>query len=217
MPDETQAATSTATTDGKEAQQQTTTAKPETKTLTQAEIDAIVEDRLKRDRESREDKLAKELGMSLKDAKALIAARKAAEAKEKTDLEKALEKATEFEKALKDRDLRDLKRAKVEGMIAEKKIKLPDGVSITDVLEMVSGQDEDGITKSVEKLPKFFPFNATMGGGTNPANGGGKVPTIDEQIKALEAAALKTGRPEDWAKVNALKFQKQMSAMTGQR
>ena len=205
MPDETQADTSTATNDGKE-QQQTTTAKPETKTLTQAEIDAIVEDRLKRDRDSREEKLAKELGMSLKDAKALIAARKAAEAKEKTDLEKAIEKATEYEKALKDRDLRDLKRAKVEGMIAEKKIKLPDGVSITDVLEMVSGQDEDGIIKSVEKLPKFFPFNATMGGSTNPANGGGKAPTIDEQIKAAQEHGLKTG---DWNLYNQLTLQKQ--------
>ena len=206
MPEENnQAATSTATTDGKE-QQQTTTAKPETKTLTQAEIDAIVEDRLKRDRESREEKLAKELGMSLKDAKALIAAKKAAAEKEKTDLEKALEKATEFEKALKDRDLRDLKRAKVEGMIAEKKIKLPDGVSITDVLEMVSGQDEDGVVKSVEKLPKFFPFNASMGSGTNPANGSGKAPTIDEQIKSAQEHGLKTG---DWNLYNQLTLQKQ--------
>lgn len=175
---------------------------PEKKTLTQAEIDAIVEDRLKRDRDSREEKLAKELGMSLKDAKALIAARKAAEAKEKTDLEKALEKATEFEKALKDRDLRDLKRAKVEGMIAEKKIKLPDGVSITDVLEMVSGQDEDGIIKSVEKLPKFFPFNASMGSGSNPANGGTKEATLDEQI----AAAEKAGK---WTLATKLKLDKQ--------
>ncbi len=202
MPDETQAATSTATTDGKEAQQQTTTAKPESKTLTQAEIDAIVEDRLKRDRESREEKLAKELGMPLKDAKALIAARKAAEEKEKTELEKALEKATEFEKALKDRDLRDLKRSKVEALLAEKKIKLPDGVSISDVLEMVSGQDEDGIVKSVEKLPKFFPFNATMGGGTNPANGSQKDPTLDEKI----AAAEKAGK---WSLATQLKLEKQ--------
>ena len=202
MPDETQAATSTATTDGKEAQQQTTAAKPESKTLTQAEIDAIVEDRLKRDRESREEKLAKELGMSIKDAKALIAARKAAEEKEKTELEKALEKATEYEKALKDRDLRDLKRSKVEAMIAEKKIKLPDGVSISDVLEMVSGQDEDGIIKSVEKLPKFFPFNASMGSGTNPANGTEKNATLDEQI----AAAEKAGK---WSLATQLKLEKQ--------
>ncbi|MCK9570681.1 DUF4355 domain-containing protein [Candidatus Pacearchaeota archaeon] len=179
---------------------------PEKKTLTQAEIDAIVEDRLKRDREGREEKLGKELGMSLKDAKVLIAARKAAEEKEKTELEKAHEKAAEFEKALKDRDLRDLKRAKVEAMIAEKKIKLPDGVSISDVLEMVSGQDEDGIIKSVEKLPKFFPFNATLGSGTNPANGGGKAPTIDEQIKAAQEHGLKTG---DWNGYNQLTLQKQ--------
>lgn len=201
MPEIQEAATSTATNDGKE-QQQTTTAKPETKTLTQAEIDAIVEDRLNRDRTVREEKLAKELGMSLKDAKALIKARKDAEDKEKSDLVKALEKATEYEKALKDRDLRDLKRAKVEGMIAEKKIKLPDGVSISDVLDMVSGQDEDGITKSAEKLTKFFPFNASMGSGSNPANVGQKDSTIDEKIAAAEKAG-------NWSLATKLKLDKQ--------
>lgn len=199
MPDENnQAATSTAQTDGKELAQATTAKEPEKKILTQAEIDAIIEDRLKRDREARE----KELGMTTKEAKALIKARKDAEEAEKTALQKATEKAEAAEKALKDRDLRDLKRSKVEGMIAEKKIKLPDGVSISDVLEMVAGQDEDGIKASAEKLVKFFPFNAAMGAGTNPANGGTKDPTIDEKI----AAAEKAGK---WALATQLKLEKQ--------
>jgi ribosome-binding protein aMBF1 (putative translation factor) len=200
--DDTEAATSTASKDGIDQQQKTTTAqKPETKTLTQAEIDAIVEDRLKRDREARE----KELGMSTKEAKALIKARKEAEEAEKTALEKANEKAAELEKALNERNLRDLKRTLVDGMIASKQIKLPDGVSISDVLDMVNGADEDGIVKSVEKLTKFFPFNASMGSGSNPANGGQKEPSLDEQIKEAQIVGFSTG---DWTKFNRLTMQK---------
>lgn len=196
------AATSTATNDGNDQQQKATTAqKPEVKTLSQAEIDAIVEDRLKRDREARE----KELGMSTKEAKALIKARKEAEEAEKTALEKANEKAAELEKALNERNLRDLKRTLVDGMIASKQIKLPDGVSISDVLDMVNGADEDGIVKSVEKLTKFFPFNASMGSGSNPANGSQKEATLDEQIKAAQEVGFKTG---DWSLYNKLTMQK---------
>ena len=47
---------------------------PEKKTLTQAEIDSIVEERLARDRKAREEKLAADLGMPQKEAKALIKA-----------------------------------------------------------------------------------------------------------------------------------------------
>jgi membrane-associated HD superfamily phosphohydrolase len=198
----TPAATSTAPKDGKEEQQQATTAqKPEVKTLTQDEIDKIVEDRLNRDREVRE----KELGMSMKEAKALIKARKEAEEAEKTALEKATEEASALKATLKERDLRDLKRTLVDGMIASRQIKLPDGVSISDVLDMVNGSDEDGIVKSVEKLPKFFPVNASMGSGSNPANGGQREATIDDQIKAAQELGFKTG---DWAMYNRLTMQK---------
>jgi DNA-binding transcriptional MerR regulator len=199
----TQAATSTATNGEKEQQQQAiTAAKPETKTLTQVEIDAIVEDRLARDRKTREEKLATDLGMSLKEAKALIVAQKKAKEDEKTALELANEKSANLEKSLKDRDLRDFKRTTIDQMIADKKIKLPDGVSISDVLDMVNGPDEDGILKSAGKLPKFFPFNASMGTSTNPANTAAKPANIDEQIKAAE----KTG---NWNLATSLKMAKQ--------
>jgi len=169
---------------------------------TQAEIDGIVEDRLKRDREARE----KELGMSHKDAKALIKAKKDADDAAKTAQEKLLEDLAATKKALVDRDLRDLKRQKIEALIAEKKIKLPDNVSISDVLEMVSGQDENGINESAGKLLKFFPFNAQAGAGTNPANPSEREPNLDEQIKAAQAEALKTG---DWNKYTQLCMKKQ--------
>ncbi len=54
------------------------------KTLTQAEVDAIVKARLARDREA----LEKDLGMSLKDAKALAAAKRKADDDAKSEVEK---------------------------------------------------------------------------------------------------------------------------------
>ncbi len=203
MVDDSQAATSVAQNDGKEQAATTApTAKPDTKQLTQAEIDAIVEDRLKRDRQTREEALAKDLGMSIKEAKAFLKAKKDAEEKEKSDLQKALEQLAEKEKAIKDRDLRDFKRSQVDSLIADKKIRLPDGVTISDVLDMVNGPDEDGIKASAEKLIKFFPFNASMGTGTNPANAGKKDPSIDEKIAEAEKAG-------NWGLATKLKLQKQ--------
>ena len=175
---------------------------PEKKTLTQAEIDAIVEDRLKRDREARE----KELGMSTKDAKALIKAKKEADQAAKTKEELLQQERDEAKAEVAKMKLDGFKRTKIDSLIAEKKIKLPDGVSISDVLDMVSGQDEDGITKSLEKLPKFFPFNASMGSGSNPANTPGKDSTIDEKIKAAQDDGLKTG---NWMLYNKLTLEKQ--------
>jgi len=68
------------------------------KQFTQADIDAIVEDRLGRDRRTREEALAKELGMSLKDAKALIKARKAEEDAQKSELQREREARAAAEK-----------------------------------------------------------------------------------------------------------------------
>lgn len=68
------------------------------KQFTQADIDAIVEDRLGRDRRTREEALAKELGMSIKDAKALIKARKAEEDAQKSELQREREARAAAEK-----------------------------------------------------------------------------------------------------------------------
>ena len=73
------------------AQNTADTSKQQGKQFTQADIDAIVEDRLGRDRRTREEALAKELGMSLKDAKALIKARKAEEDANKSELQRERE------------------------------------------------------------------------------------------------------------------------------
>jgi hypothetical protein len=192
---------------GKQSEQQPTAqTKPDTKedlrTYSTSELNQMFEDRLRRDREARE----KELGMSTKEAKALIKAKKDADLAAKTKEELLQQERDEAKAELGRLKLEGIKRAKVDSLIADKKIKLPEGVSISDVLDMVSGPDEDGITKSVEKLIKFFPFNASMGSGSNPANGAQKTPNIDEQIAQAEANAVKTG---NYNLVTQLKLKKQ--------
>ena len=73
---------------GQDTAAQKTANQQQGKLFTQADIDAIVEDRLGRDRRTREEALAKELGMSIKDAKALIKARKAEEDAQKSELQR---------------------------------------------------------------------------------------------------------------------------------
>jgi len=73
---------------GQDTAAQKTANQQQGKQFTQADIDAIVEERLGRDRRTREEALAKELGMSIKDAKALIKARKAEEDAQKSELQR---------------------------------------------------------------------------------------------------------------------------------
>ena len=182
----------------------------EEKRLTQAEVDAIVQDRLKRDRKAREEKIAEELGVSLKEAKEIIAAKRKQADDEKTELQKATQKAAELEAKLKLREVSDLKRSKIEKLIAEKKIRLPEGVSISDVLRTVSGETEDEIEEGASLLLRLFPPNVQVGGaGTNPANPPGKPPDLDTQIREAELWAMKSGDPNAWTKVTRLKIKKQ--------
>jgi hypothetical protein len=175
------------------------------KTFTQAQVDEMIKDRLTRkDKQYADYKDLKAAAEKLKafEADKLTAEEKAA--KKLADLEK---KIAEKEEALNARDLRDLKRSKVDTLIADKKIKLPEGVTLSEVVDMVTGSDEDSITESVGKLSKFFPYDKSMGTGSNPANTGAKEKTIDEQIKDAEAAALKD--PRLWNQVTQLKLKKQ--------
>jgi DNA-binding transcriptional MerR regulator len=173
----------------------------------QEEVDQIVKDKLKADRENLEKELGLSgLGLQIKDVKAILKAKKDADLAAKTKEELLQQERDEAKAEVTRMKLEGFKRTTLDGMIAAKKIKLPEGVSISDVLDMVSGQDEDGIKASAEKLTKFFPFNASMGSGSNPANQGQKEATLDEQIKAANMTGLKTG---DWTLYNRLTLQKQ--------
>lgn len=180
----------------------------------QADVDGFVQDRLKRDRKAREkeyeEKISKELGVPLKEAKEIIAARRKQAEDEKTELQRIAEERDELKAKLKAREISDLKRSKVEKLIAEKKIRLPDGVSISDVLRTVPGETEDDIEEGASLLPRLFPPNVQVGGaGMNPANPVGKPPDLDTQIKEAELKAMRSGDPTDWKRVTALKIKKQ--------
>ena len=180
------------------------------KRLTQAEVDAIVQDRLKRDRKAREEKLTEELGVSLKEAKEIIVAKRKQADDEKTELQKANELIADLKAKQTAREISDLKRSQVEKMIAERKISLPNGVSISDVLRTVPGETEDEIEEGAALLLRLFPPNVQVGGaGTNPANPPGKPPDLDTQIKEAELKAMRSGDPNDWKRVTRLKIKKQ--------
>jgi hypothetical protein len=129
---------------------------------TQAEIDVIVEDRLKRDREARE----KELGVSLKDAKALIAAAKKAEDEKKTELEKLTGE-------------RDGLKGELEGtklQLAKMEALLDAGVpsdKVPKLMKRVSGKTPDDIKADIAEMkadgliPAATPPAAAQGAG-NP-------------------------------------------------
>jgi hypothetical protein len=172
------------TADNKDAgadQKDTSDKKTDEKTFTQDEINEVVKDRLKREREKYRD---------YEDLKAAKARLDEIEKSKLTDQEKtearikALEKALEEkDQSIKARDLRDAKRSKVDSLVSEKKIKLPDGVSISDILDLVTGSDEEAINESLAKLQKFFPIGKGVGGGSQREPG--KELTIDDQINDL--------------------------------
>ncbi len=188
-----------------------TALEPEKKTLTQAEIDSIVEERLNRDRKTREEALAKDLGMPLKDAKALLKAAKDAEEAKKSELEKLTGERdthrTEAEKArLEAAKLRALAKA---GADPEK---------IDALLKRVVGNTPEEIEADVKELQTLGLLQTKPPAGATGAGNTGlqqrQEQTLDEQIREVEAQAIKTGNRDDWARVNRLKAKK-YSKVTG--
>ena len=155
--------------------------KEETKTLTQAQIDEIIEERLGRDRRSREEALAKDLGMPLKDVKAMIRAKKDAEEAAKSELEKL---TADLAKHQSDAQVARIEAVKLRALI--KAGAAPDKVDA--LLKRVVGSTPEEIEADVKELQSLGLIQpAGMGGAINPANQA-KEPTLDEQIKAAEKA-----------------------------
>ena len=123
---------------------------PVDKTFTQAELDQLIKDRLERERK-------KYAGFD--DLKAKAAKLDALEAAKKTDEEKALARLKELEAtiaekeaAIKKADLREKKRSALDAA----KLTLPKDVSLSDLLDMMPG-GEDDIETYVSKFSKMFP------------------------------------------------------------
>jgi DNA-binding transcriptional MerR regulator len=149
-------------------------AQPSVKMHTDDEVNSIVKDRLKADREALEKELGLSgLGIQLKDVKAILKAKKDADDAARTK-EELLQQERDVAKAeLAKIKLDLLKRAKIEALVAENKIRLPEGKTVADALELVTGADEAGIDSSMSKLVGFFPpeKNAAQGAGNQGVPG----------------------------------------------
>jgi len=168
------------------------------KTLTQAEVDAIVKSRLARDREA----LEKDLGMSLKDAKALAAAKKKADEDAKSEVEKLTGERDQHKTAaeqarLEAAKLRALMKA---GAPADK---------VDALLKRVVGSTPEEIEADVAELAGLGLLAAKTPQSAQGAGNSGlqdtKEPDLWTQIAEAEKVAIKSGSAEDWKKVNRLK------------
>jgi DNA-binding transcriptional MerR regulator len=142
---------------------------PPAKMHTDDEVNSIVKDRLKADREALEKELGLSgLGLQLKDVKAILKAKKDADDLAKSKEERLQQERDDAKAELSRLKLDLIKRSKVEALVANKKIKLPEETTVADILELVTGADEAGIDSSLSKLVKLFPpeKNAAQGAGT---------------------------------------------------
>jgi len=139
------------------AQQATTAQEPE-KTFTQSELDAIIGDRLKREREKYSD---------YESIKAKAAKYDETEEANKTELQKATDKAAQLQK-----ELEALKTANSVREIREKVAKAK-GVPV----ELLSGDDEEACTAQADAIIEFakpksgYPKVKDRGEATTPSGG----------------------------------------------
>ncbi len=172
-----------------------TSGQTEGKTFSQTELDQIVKDRLDRERKKYAD---------YKDLQTKAAEYEKLQAEKLTEAEKQAKRLSELEKTIADkeaaiaaRDLKDKKRTALEAA----GLRLPEGTTLSDLLDMMPGSNEDEIAAAVSKFQKMFP--ASKGLGTGTQTGGQTKPTdIDEQIAAAEKAG-------NWTLATALKLKKQ--------
>lgn len=151
-------------------QQQTPAGNEPGKALTQAEIDQIVESRLARERATREEALVKEFGMSLKDAKAAIAAKKKADEDARSELEKLTGE-------------RDIVKSELEGtklQLVKMEALLEAGVpsdKVPKLMKRVSGKTPEEIKADIAEMkadgliPAATPPNAAQGAGNTGVTG----------------------------------------------
>lgn len=167
------------------------TAKEQAKTFTEDDLNRIVKERLDRERKKYADyadlKAAKTRLDELEKAK-LSDEEKAA--KRVKELE---EKAAELDRVIQEKELRDLKRSKIEQAIADGKMEMPKGKTIDSLVKRCFGTSEDEIDSDVEELIGFFPKAAPpkgQGMGTQTSEKPAAAKTIDEEIGALRQSLV---------------------------
>lgn len=148
------------------------------KTFTQAELDAIVQERLSRANTSAAEKMAKELGMTVAEAKTALAEAKKLRDANKSAEERAAEAAAEREKAAAEREA----AAELKEFNAEVKVALMAADAdkarierIKGLLTVKPGATDEEIAADVKALKKDFPelFKKPGAANTDPGRGAG--------------------------------------------
>lgn len=177
----------------------------------QAKIDAIIKDRLAR---ATKNTLSKEEIKSLRDkaakADTLEQEKLTAQQKLEAKLQVLEAEKTAKDKEITERDRRELKRSGIEKLIADKKVTLPEGWTVSDAMKHAD-LSEDGELDSAELL-RLCPVKKGLGGGTQTGHSTETGPTFQEKYNSLmkanriqEAVALKNAylkglHPEMWNK-----------------
>lgn len=187
---------------------------PAPKTFTQEEVSAMLTREKDQGKRAAEEAIAKQLGVSIEDAKKLIADAKKREDAEKSEAQKARE-AADAEKAEAERNKSEAARERHATRVERALLralpkdldddKLDARVSkLTRLIDVEVGADDAAIKAAVEELrkewPELFPTNGSGNGGKNPPPPGdpkGKPPTPkvgnDAYNKGLERAKARTG------------------------
>jgi hypothetical protein len=157
---------------------ETTNAEEETVTLKKSELTSKISH-----------EVGKALRKSSKDIEALQNKVKEYEEKGLSDADKVLKDLEDTKKAKADleaqivaRDLKEKKRAALE----KANLGLPDGVGLSDVLDMMPG-GEDDIEEQIKKFQKLWPAKKSLGTGTQNGTQNIKDKPVTEQVSDLVA------------------------------
>lgn len=169
--------------------------------FTQADVDRIIADRLKRDREAQQAKLLESLGVtSLDDAKtALDAKRKADEAalsetqKLQAQIETANKKAAEFEQRAKDTEakyINEQRRNVFEGAVTASGgnnarrvyalMQLEKPADFAAVFSEDATPDDGKLKALIKQVQSDYPEYFGSAGAGSPSNAGGMAPTVQK-------------------------------------
>lgn len=162
---------------------------PPVKTFTQEELERILAERLKREREKYKD--YDELKKAAEELKKLKEA-------QMSETEKLQAKLADYERQLLEKELA-LQEAQLESL----KLKILDEMGLPKAwASRIFGTTEEEIRQDAEELKKLLgTAGKTVGSGTNPPGGGNVPKDIDAQIAEAEAKG-------DWATAIFLKGKK---------
>lgn len=180
---------------------------PKGATLTKDEVDSIVKGRVESTRKATADSIAKDLGVSIEDAKRIIKEAQDRDAAQKTEAERAKD-AADAAKADSDKEKEEAAQekhdARVERLLTRALPKDLDDealdkriVKVGRLLDVEVGADEASIKAAIvelkKEMPELFP---TDDEGTPPKGGAPRVPSSDPNGKPPK----KVGQEDAFAK-----------------